>query len=395
MNFELVDKNWRGQLQSALQNDGSAMRLICPFVKRDVLQRLLNFANPKKIQIITRFDTCGFYQGVSDLSALRMMLERGASVRGVKNVHAKTYLFGKGTVIVTSANLTAAALDRNAEFGFVSRNSDIWAKCLQYFEEMWSRAGEDLSLQGLERMEATLSAVTKQYGRSQLRRGLPDFGVDLAIPPSDLISEIASEVAMPPQAFVKFWGNGAYAGRLDRSVRIIDEVAHAGSHLVCTYPKRPWQVQNGAMMFMGRLVRDPNDIVVQGRAIAHAHNPNLDVSTPDEVKRREFRSTYKYGIRVEGAAFIDGTLKDGISLNSLMDELGAKSFRKTKERAEAGERRINPRRAYSQQPQVELSEEGFSWLTAKLDAAFLKHGRISQATLNAIESHPLPKSLGL
>jgi phosphatidylserine/phosphatidylglycerophosphate/cardiolipin synthase-like enzyme len=67
------------------------------------------------LQAITWFNLADFAKGVSDIDALRMLLDAGASVRGIRNLHAKVYLFGVSRAIITSANLTAAALDRNHE----------------------------------------------------------------------------------------------------------------------------------------------------------------------------------------------------------------------------------------------------------------------------------------
>ena len=52
-----------------------------------------------------------------------MLLDAGASIRGIQNLHAKLYLFGTSRAIITSANLTEAALTRNQEFGTTSVRS--------------------------------------------------------------------------------------------------------------------------------------------------------------------------------------------------------------------------------------------------------------------------------
>ena len=71
------------------------------------------------LKVITRFDLNEFAQGVSDIAALRMSIKANARVRGVRNLHAKLYIFGTSRAIITSANLTEAALRRNHEFGTV------------------------------------------------------------------------------------------------------------------------------------------------------------------------------------------------------------------------------------------------------------------------------------
>jgi len=69
------------------------------------------------------------------------------------------------------------------------------------------------------------------------------------------------------RSFIKFFGDAG--NRTDRSLPVSDEVERAGCHWACTYPmgKRPRQVEDGSIMFMARLVRSPNDIVIFGRAI--------------------------------------------------------------------------------------------------------------------------------
>src|SRR6187455_341803 len=72
-------------------------------------------------------------------------------------------------------------------------------------------------------------------------------------------------------AFVKFFGRADE--RFSRRGLVPDVVRRSGSHRICTYPRgrRPRQVRDGDSMFMGHLVKGPNDIVVYGRAVAWAY----------------------------------------------------------------------------------------------------------------------------
>lgn len=70
---------------------------------------------------------------MSDTSALRLFLAAGAQIRGFQNLHAKVYLVGN-RAIVTSANLTEQALNRNHEFGFSSDDPVIVSSCNSYFD---------------------------------------------------------------------------------------------------------------------------------------------------------------------------------------------------------------------------------------------------------------------
>src|SRR2546421_7648773 len=105
MTIRLVEAGWAKELADALRIDASELRIVCPFIKAGALTRLLS-PRPRSIQVITRFHLGDFADGVSDIVALRKLLEAGANVRGVRNLHAKLYLFGQRRAIVTSANLT-------------------------------------------------------------------------------------------------------------------------------------------------------------------------------------------------------------------------------------------------------------------------------------------------
>jgi hypothetical protein len=79
-----------------------------------------------------------------------------------------------------------------------------------------------------------------------------------------------------------------------------------------------------------------------------------------------------------------------ISVNELMDALGANSFAPTQWNAARGEGNTEPRKAYRQQPAVELSNEGRAWLSDRLQAAFDEHGKVPQDILDTLDWPTLP-----
>src|SRR5262249_54819783 len=148
-------------------------------------------------------------------------------------LHAKLYLFDANRVVVTSANLTEAALTRNQEFGFVADEAAILATCADYFERLWERAGPNLTLDCLERWESQLRSALACGSRPAPPTFLKDEGADAGIvtPPIPLLVVVAEA----SQWFVKFFGDST--NRADRSVSVLDEVRRSGSHRACTYPK--------------------------------------------------------------------------------------------------------------------------------------------------------------
>jgi len=109
------------------------------------------------------------------------------------------YVFGTRRAIVTSANLTEAALLRNHEFGIVAEEAGIVAECIAYFDTFWRRAGVVLS----ERLAKIEAFVLGEAPRS------PSDG---QIPPAGLGVKVGDEPnPRPPvnslgRSFVKFLG---------------------------------------------------------------------------------------------------------------------------------------------------------------------------------------------
>jgi len=392
MPTRLVDGNWTNEFAEALKDDASELRIICPFIKAGALQRLLQH-NPKKIQVITRFNLPDIADRVSDIAALRNLLDAGANVRGVKNLHAKLYLFGKRRAIITSANLTQAALDSNHEFGMVTTDGAAVENCSDYFNNLWCRAGADLLPDQLDDWDITMTHYREGGGRPKARSRLGDFGVDIGI-------DDAGPVHMPTavhddvQAFVKFLGTSD--DRLPPSTSTEDEIKGAGCHWSVGYPdyadgRRPRAVQDGDIVFIGRLTQDQqrtpvsNDIHVFGRAIGMAHRPGRDDATSADLELRHWRARWPHYNRIYHAEFVDGTIGNGVSLYELMEALDFNSFASTQEHASRGEGNTNPRAAIQRQPHVKLSTQGLSWLSERLQAAFDAHGKVSLESIEGLD----------
>jgi HKD family nuclease len=388
MSFRLVESGWDTELRVALEADCSLVRIICPFMKEKAATRLLHNLKPQALQVITRFSTFDFCEGVSDLAALQRFLDAGAQIRGVQNVHAKVYLIGAKRAIVTSANLTDSALFHNHEFGIIVEDDPIVRLCHQYFERMWKEAEPDLTAAKLEMMTNNVIRHSPNGPNVQMRPKPSDFGAKVRFPGNPLEIQKGSPIDAP-DAFVKFLGEGN--NRASRTKLIIDEVKDSGCHRACTYPtgKRPRQAQDGAIMYMGRLVKDRNDILIFGRAVAKTHRPGLDDATKKDKITCWWMKPWSHFVRVYSPQFLGGTLQNGISLKLLMDKLGVNSFASTQRNAVNGSGNLDPRKAYLQKPEVPLSEQGRKWLHAKLEAAFRVHGMLPAKEIAALDWPPI------
>ncbi len=254
MTIRLIDTGWYQEFENALSN-ADELCIVCPFVKADSIERLLAH-RPGKIQVITRFNLDDFAEGVSDVAALRKLLDADARVRGIRNLHAKLYLFGHSRAIITSANLTQAALGRNHELGIVTDDSAIIEECRTYFDGLWERASDDLKHAQVDEWDRVVTDFHIRGGHPKDVGPLVDFGADVGVvgTPYHQVPIVVSEAR---QAFVKFLGTGN--NRFPLADSTLEHIEGGGCHWAACYPakKRPRGVRDGAVLFMGWLTRNP------------------------------------------------------------------------------------------------------------------------------------------
>lgn len=390
MRFRLVDGAWDRELENALQAGQGEIGIVCPFIKKGALERLLKNYRTGLIKVITRFDLRDCAEGVSDLSAMRLLLERGAQVRGVRNLHAKLYLFGTQRAVVTSANLTEAAMVRNHELGFIADDTAIVTRCRQYFDNLWGRAGKDLTTQRLAGWEEKLTHHLASGAKPGRPSGLTDEGTDAGAKADNWIP--SEWIASAEQAFVKFLGEAK--NRVPLTFSTLEEIQRSGCHWAVAYPnkKRPTGVSDGALMFIGRLTKGPDDIRVFGRAIGMRYEPGRDDATAADIALRPWKKIWPRYVRVHHAEFLSGSMTNGISLNELMETLKADAFAATQRNTAKGAGNTNPRSAYSQQAAVKLSQDGQAWLNQRLESAFRLHGKLAPAKMATLDWPEVPRS---
>lgn len=386
--LRLVQGHWASELAGGLHLNRTNVRVVCPFIKRRAAQRLLARGAPRELLVITRLNLNDFTNGVSDTGALRLLLEHGARIRGMRHLHAKLYLFGSKRAIVTSANLTEAALMRNHELGCVIQGPAEVRACHVYFDQLWAVAGSDLTTRRLDDIERRVNSHLVRSTGAQ-PDDLGDEGV--VVPGDDVtVQEAPPWSEEPVQSLAKFFGTSR--NRAPRSMQVRDELERSGSHWAFTYPRnvRPRRVRDGAVLFAGRMVRDPNDILIFGRAIGMRYVAGRDDASRADIARRSWKSEWPHYIRVHHVEFLAGQLGHGISLNALMTDLGADAFASTQRNARAGVGNREPRRAYMRKADVELSLEGHEWMNSRLQTAFNRHRTLGRDSLADLDWPPVP-----
>lgn len=188
---------------------------------------------------------------------------------------------------------------------------------------------------------------------------------------------------LPPgeRAFIKFVGSAENRASDQQSIQ--EMLAQCDCHRFACYPKnrRPRQLHNGTLLFLGRLVTTGTtlDIRIVGRALASAYLANLHEVTPAELLAHPWKRDWPHAVPLRQAHFVAGVLRNGVSLADLMQRFGADSFRSTQRNAELGRGNLNPKRAYRQQASVELSDVAARWLLEELERCFAQYGQLIPA----------------
>ena len=395
MTTRLIDHNWKQHLINLASSNDSFL-CICPFIKKSVISELLT-SGFKDIKVITRLNLEDMLQGVSDIDAIRAVMDAGGQVRAVKGLHAKVYLFGENTSVITSANLTQSALTTNKEFGMISNETAIVEESKKYFHDLWDEIGRDVSREELGDAEVVLTkAKISRLGIS--KETLPDLGHKVGSlihtsPKIDSVSLSQSEYYDVKKSFVTFFGKSDYRFTLEND--IYKDIQESGSHWAATYPKskRPRQHKDGDVMYIARMTKDPDDYRIYGVAFTLKHVDDRDSATENEIKVRDWKVDYPHYIRLYKGKFLAGTLQNGISLYEMMDELKHESFVSTQKNYDKGSGNTLPQKALMQKPDVKLTTKAHRWILQRLETNFEKYGTIPDVEIEKLDKPDIPLNL--
>ena len=154
--------------------------LVTPFITREPLEQMadiLEKSPPPQVNILTNLAVDSMLQGTIDLDAIVSFCQRIplTTVRHLPGLHAKVYVADDHLAIVTSGNLTYAALHRNYEYGIRITDGDMVRKIAQDLQEYGS-LGSAVALPELEQVAAIAKNLRAGYedtvkaARGEVRR---------------------------------------------------------------------------------------------------------------------------------------------------------------------------------------------------------------------------------
>ena len=128
MGISIVTNEHWDVLTDLFKKANRKVNIISPFISERPSRLLANVLdnNPEMCCIIiTRFYREDFISGVSRLAALRVLVEAGAKIYAVKDLHTKLYLIDDDIALLGSANFTVGGFKSNVELSLMIDNEPV------------------------------------------------------------------------------------------------------------------------------------------------------------------------------------------------------------------------------------------------------------------------------
>lgn len=362
--IKTIESEWLRYFSEELQKT-ERISIISPFITDNVVRHLFKNFKGKKIQIITKYNLNDFRSRISSLSALKQLIENGANIRGIKNLHSKLYLFDQKSVIIASANFTNGGFFLNREFGVMIKDPSIIADSDKYFKSLWNIDTEDLSVEQIE----FWSELIKSTKATPKEAELPDFG-----------KSYEESVLRNRKYFIKFFGKNEHRESLNYNVR--DEIEYGCCHYALSFSRkkddrRPRKYRDGDIVFMAKMTHD--DYAIFGKGITYAHNDMRDIAGPEDQNHVDWIYDWPILVRVKNTEFIDSTLQKCPKMSELINDLDYESFDKTYIRHLRGESNIRPWKSLQQKADIQLSKAGALWLENRFQTTLNQFGKIPES----------------
>ena len=171
---------WAAEFEAFGHSIREQALLVTPFIAREPLERMADILGknpPPQVNILTNLAVDSMLQGTIDLDAIVSFCQRIplTNVRHLPGLHAKVYVADDHLAIVTSGNLTYAALHRNYEYGIRITDGAMVRKIAQDLREYGS-LGSAVALPELEQVAAIAKTLRAGYedtvrtARGEVRR---------------------------------------------------------------------------------------------------------------------------------------------------------------------------------------------------------------------------------
>ena len=149
--IRVLTRGWRADLAGVARAARRSLLVAAPYIKDDEAAWLCGQLRPGvAVLTLANLDTDAVSSAALDVAALGRLAEASPASRlvALPSLHAKVYIADETAAIVTSGNLTRAALDRNIECGVLLDEPDP-VRALRAEMQSFTHLGSELDAEAL------------------------------------------------------------------------------------------------------------------------------------------------------------------------------------------------------------------------------------------------------
>lgn len=390
MSIEILTNEHMVSLTNALKNANKNIKIVSPFIGLNTSKIISEFLTKNtecECTIITRFYTQDFLDRVSNLEGLKLLKQSNVKLYALKNLHSKLYLIDDNYGIIGSANFTMGGFKSNHELSLAIEDETCLLNNLnEYFDELKNDiccAGEwEITCEIIEKeIELTSRLLKNRNDKSIKFTNNKTWGADIkkinndkAIKEVDIVEEFLKEdLSISGEiAWIKFEGKSTT--RTSNKLKYFPYKIMSKDIYITCFPKNPRGIESGVTIFLSILSYDENGNsvpMIVGRAKSFGFNP-LNIADDFDKKQATWLEDYPYYVELYDIEIIDTEIVNGISLNTLIMQLGNDVFPSTVGKCLRNEdiRKITHRRSH-----LRLTPITKKYLDDKLESLLNQYGK--------------------
>lgn len=388
MSIELLTSEHMASFKNALKNTNKRIKIVSPFLGLNTSKIIVEFmkANPKcECTIITRFYTQDFLEGVSSLEGLKLLRESNVKLYALRNLHSKLYLIDDNYGIIGSANFTMGGFKSNHELSLVIEDeNELLDELNNYFNELKENINDngdwEISLDKIEsEMELTDKLFKNRKDKTVKFSNNKRWGADISNKSRDITERNIIEdylrqdlITSDEIAWLKFEGTGS--DRWSNTYKYLPNKLTSKNIYTTSFPRNPRSIESGKKIFLSVLSYDEkgNAIpMIVGRAKSHGYSAD-NIAGDFDKKETEWLERYPYYIELYDIEIIDSEIVNGISLNTLIMQLGTDLYPNTVGKDIKQE---DIRKRHHQKSHIRITSMAKNFLDDKLESLLKKYGK--------------------
>lgn len=396
MSINIINQDFGEKFYNLLESTLNEINIISPFIGLKTAFSLSEWLeqNPNiKCNIITRFNREEFIRSASSIEGLEHLINAGANLYALQDLHTKLYIFDDHSVIMGSANFTFKGFYKNHEFGLYMENEEEFTiQCQDYFDGLISLITTDGDWKiTLERIIKERQLVNQNIKNRKGKKGLTEYNqakwgakIDLDkqqgnpsdTEENDFLEEAIKDLVTSTSntgIWLKF--EGTSENRIGNNEIYLKRKRRINEYMNRTFfPVRPTGIKEGDLLFLTVVSKDKdgNDVpIIVGYALSGGYKENNKINTTDP-KYINWNNRFPYYVEFTKGKFINNSIKHGVSLIELYRELKHNVYPSTVNKPETRIESIKKR--HHQKSHLQITEYAKDYLQRKLDKLFEMYG---------------------